>query len=419
MMTAYLHPAQEIARSGRTFWERTVPAVLGHSDITIRSTGTWTMTSQVATSFRRGRLLLAGDAAHRFPHTGGFGLNSGVQDADNLAWKLEAVLNGGAAPGLLDTYESERKPVVERFAAYSVANHEKLDEVTKPLGVSNRALGTATRVVGRAPFRWVPDRIMAPLAERAVLAQTGRTADLGTDSARGRHLRTHVASTVPDQLEHFVATGLEFGYCYTGALTAPSAGEEPMEGDGIRHHVPTTWPGRRLPHTDVFHADRSRPIHHLVRPRGLTVLTGDASAWTDSVRELLANPPFPLEVVAIRSDARTAGDQRLHELLEVGDFGSVVVRPDGHVVWRSDQPAAKAAPGFVQFLHQQWFPLWGRPSRGNPMTPLPLRRQQTWPVPRGDAGHRREDERCVRSSRRPPTRSADAGVDRRAPAVPI
>ena len=56
-------------------------------------------------------MLLAGDAAHRFPPTGGFGLNTGVQDAHNLAWKLALVLRGHAPAHLLESYEAERKPV--------------------------------------------------------------------------------------------------------------------------------------------------------------------------------------------------------------------------------------------------------------------------------------------------------------------
>lgn len=90
--------------------------MLNGNDFELESTGTWVMTSQTADSFRQGRLLLLGDAAHRFPHTGGFGLNSGVQDAHNIVWKLDAVLSGAASDSLLNTYDTERRPVVEKFA---------------------------------------------------------------------------------------------------------------------------------------------------------------------------------------------------------------------------------------------------------------------------------------------------------------
>ena len=78
-----------------------------------RSTGCarWRATSDVARRFQDGRVFLAGDAAHLMPPNGGFGGNTGIHDAHNLAWKLALVLKGVAGPALLDTYEAERKPV--------------------------------------------------------------------------------------------------------------------------------------------------------------------------------------------------------------------------------------------------------------------------------------------------------------------
>jgi 2-polyprenyl-6-methoxyphenol hydroxylase-like FAD-dependent oxidoreductase len=89
-----------------------VRAGLGRSDIpiTIENVMHWDSTADVADRFRAGRILLAGDAAHVMPPNGGFGGNTGVQDAHNLAWKLALVLNGLASPELLSTYEPERRP---------------------------------------------------------------------------------------------------------------------------------------------------------------------------------------------------------------------------------------------------------------------------------------------------------------------
>ncbi len=103
-------------------------------DLEIVTIATWTMTAQVAPRFRDGRFFLVGDAAHRFPPTGGLGLNTGVQDAHNLAWKLAAVEQGRAGPELLDSYERERRPVAQRNAEVSLANALKLIDVPVALG---------------------------------------------------------------------------------------------------------------------------------------------------------------------------------------------------------------------------------------------------------------------------------------------
>ncbi len=89
-----------------------VRAALGRDDIpvTIENVMHWDSVAEVAERFRAGRILIAGDAAHAMPPNGGFGGNTGVQDAHNLAWKLAAVLKGVAGPELLSTYEPERRP---------------------------------------------------------------------------------------------------------------------------------------------------------------------------------------------------------------------------------------------------------------------------------------------------------------------
>lgn len=100
-----------------------IRAALGSDEvpIAIENVMPWRAEADVAERFQRGRVFLAGDAAHVMPPNGGFGGNTGVQDAHNLAWKLAMVLEGQAGPDLLDTYEPERRPVAEFTAeqAYS------------------------------------------------------------------------------------------------------------------------------------------------------------------------------------------------------------------------------------------------------------------------------------------------------------
>ncbi|WP_033823594.1 FAD-dependent monooxygenase [Kitasatospora sp. MBT63] len=91
-------------------------------EVTVRDTMAWRMDARLAAGYRRSRVLLAGDAAHVVPPTGGHGMNTGIGDADNLAWKLAAVTAGRAADALLDTYEAERRPLARQVIDLSQAN---------------------------------------------------------------------------------------------------------------------------------------------------------------------------------------------------------------------------------------------------------------------------------------------------------
>ncbi|CAM9420896.1 unnamed protein product, partial [Discosporangium mesarthrocarpum] len=120
-------------------WVRNVIGPAGEGlSMKIQSVRTWTMNALVAESFRdkqSGKVILAGDAAHQFPPAGGFGLNTGIQDAHNLAWKLAAIYHGTCNPGILKSYEEERRPVAVRNCALSVHNYRRSLRVAKTLGV--------------------------------------------------------------------------------------------------------------------------------------------------------------------------------------------------------------------------------------------------------------------------------------------
>ncbi|MEE3120682.1 MAG: FAD-dependent monooxygenase, partial [Pseudomonadota bacterium] len=108
-----------------------INAALGRDDIEVamKNVSPWVMTAQVAARYRHGRAFLLGDAAHRFPPAGGLGLNTGMGDAQNLAWKLAMVKNGMAEDGLLDSYDTERKAVAETNSAQSMENAMRMFEL--------------------------------------------------------------------------------------------------------------------------------------------------------------------------------------------------------------------------------------------------------------------------------------------------
>ena len=121
--------------------------------ITVLATNTWTMHAEVAEAFQSpcGRVFLAGDAAHRFPPAGGFGMNTGLQDAHNLAWKLAWALAEGPrgsssnSKALLRSYERERRPVATANTALSLRNYEKSATTARALGLDPYLAKAAVR----------------------------------------------------------------------------------------------------------------------------------------------------------------------------------------------------------------------------------------------------------------------------------
>lgn len=154
---------------------QTVQKAIGRTDLPIDliTTGRWDLAALVADSFAAGRVFLAGDAAHQLPpNRGGFGANTGIDDAHNLAWKLAAVLSGESAPQLLDTYDAERRPVADLrhdqifaradFKAHvetSTSDTPILDDSALELGQLYRSAGIAGAEVdlppARRPDQWV------------------------------------------------------------------------------------------------------------------------------------------------------------------------------------------------------------------------------------------------------------------------
>jgi putative polyketide hydroxylase len=166
--------------------------------VELLTTGRWELAALIADRFRSGRVFLAGDAAHQLPpNRGGYGANTGIEDAHNLAWKLAAVLRGDAAPTLLDTYDDERRPIAwlrhdQIFARADYKAHlddpandvDIIDDVAMELGQLYRS----TAVVGASdqlppalrPEQWAgqPGTRAPHLALRASDGQTTSTLDL-------------------------------------------------------------------------------------------------------------------------------------------------------------------------------------------------------------------------------------------------
>jgi putative polyketide hydroxylase len=113
LMHHFLQPGEEAKEFTPEVLVQIIRSAFGLTDIRVRILGVapWVMSPKVAGKFRHGRIFFTGDAAARLSPAGGMGMNTGLQSAHNLAWKLAAVVHGEALESLLDTYERERQAV--------------------------------------------------------------------------------------------------------------------------------------------------------------------------------------------------------------------------------------------------------------------------------------------------------------------
>lgn len=327
-------PHEQIEEYTPDVMTRKIKAALGRDDIDIQITSMshWRMTAQVAARFRSGRIFLVGDAAHRFPPTGGLGMNSGIGDAHNLAWKLAMVLGGRGAPGLLDTYEQERRPVVQTNCDESLRNFERMSEVAEAFGIEV------------ADARWVNERLRSPtmraLPEKVRSWTERQVQSLGESILSRYHkdvaVRDRVLTAIEQQRSHFDRIGLDLGYSYEEGAILPD-GTPAESSNQVSSYVPSTRPGARFPHFWMDGNLRQRGTRSIVDYRTSTLLLGAAVATLPADGAALAQlesshgvRPFWLAHADIPLCHRAA----VHEFLQLGADGALLIRPDGHVAWR-------------------------------------------------------------------------------------
>jgi 2-polyprenyl-6-methoxyphenol hydroxylase-like FAD-dependent oxidoreductase len=248
-------------------------------DLDLRLVRPWVLSAGVASRYRHGRVLLAGDAAHTIPPTGGLGLNTGVQDAHNLAWKLAAVLNGTASPDLLETYEQERRPVAIGNIEHSLGNLQKMNDLNRVVGLDQSRLYRLHALQNSAPFRLLPKQWQKTAVDRMLRRAFRKLAILEADRLRGTRARQAFAQRLPDQAPHYRSLGLDLGFRYQAGALVPEATAQ--AGDGVMDYRPTTCPGARLPHFWIRKNGARVSIHDVLGPGAFTLLvhTAGAGAW--------------------------------------------------------------------------------------------------------------------------------------------
>jgi 2-polyprenyl-6-methoxyphenol hydroxylase-like FAD-dependent oxidoreductase len=264
-----------------------VEAALGASipQLKIMGARQWVMSAQVARTYRSGNAFLAGDAGHRFPPTGGLGLNTGVADIDNLCWKIAAVEEGWANPGILDSYEPERRTVAQTNMQQSLVNAMRMMSVFQALGYAPGAPCDPADF-GR--------RLSDPVS------------------------RVAVDAAIADQKDHFDSLRLQLGYAYGDALS-----DDAMLP--VSQFVPKAVPGARLPHIALRDG---RSTLDLAGTNGFVLLCGlKAEAWKPIANACRA----PIAILTEGADFEAAhGSWSAHMGLE--PTGALLVRPDGHLL---------------------------------------------------------------------------------------
>ncbi|WNI18746.1 FAD-dependent monooxygenase [Actinacidiphila sp. ITFR-21] len=267
-----------------------VRAVGREFDFEILSMLPWVRRQLVADHYRSGRVFLAGDSAHLTSPTGGFGMNTGLLDAVNLSWKLAAVLDGWGGETLLDSYETEQRPVAIRNVTEAGDNLKRM----------------------------LQPRVAKP--EAAVFAG---------DSAEATQARKEYGQRYTEMMaREWFTIGIHLGYLYEGSPVIVPDGT-PAPELTVSTYTPTARPGSRAPHVWLS------PQRSTLDEFGLrfALLRFDAAADAGPLLAAAQAGSVPIRLVDVDSAEAAA----LYEK------PLVLVRPDGQVAWRGDDAADAAA----------------------------------------------------------------------------
>ncbi|NMO05047.1 2,4-dichlorophenol 6-monooxygenase [Gordonia sp. TBRC 11910] len=285
-------------------------------EITIKNISQWQINHVVAKEYRKGRVFIGGDAAHRHPPANGLGSNTSVQDANNIAWKLAMVVSGQADDSLLDSYSQERQPVGRQVVDRAMASVELLGKLTPAFGITagqdeQQGWETIHEYFGDSP-----------------------------DSERKREA---VQAVLDANDYQFNCHGVELGQRYASGGIVSTDPMPPYTRDPELYYHPTSTPGAVLPHAWLQHGDDRVSTLDLV-DGNFTVITGiGGDDWLSAASEVAGE-------LGIVIDGRKVGPREEYDDVfgewkkasEIHDAGVLIVRPDRHVAWRatsmSDDP---------------------------------------------------------------------------------
>jgi len=272
-------------------------------EVKIKGVKGWKSCAKMANTFQSGRVFLVGDSAHQYPPTGGLGLNCGVGDIHNLVWKIAAVEHGWAGSGLLESFNTERPPVAHTNMVQSVQNEMKSALVYQALG---QDIG---KPINKAEL---DRRLNDPSCREAITA------------------------AIAAQEEGFDSLRLQIGYIY---------GEQQnvYEGTPINVYVPKGIVGERLPHAELTGGGSTLDlVHH----DGFVIFAAKESAHWHGLAEVCR---IPLKILVEGRDF-TLKFGNWAESLGLGKGGALLIRPDGHILYRAETADEERASAMLGAL---------------------------------------------------------------------
>lgn len=348
------------------------------TDVTVLNAKPWAMGAAVATRYRQGNVFLAGDAAHIVPPSGAFGMNTGIQDAHNLAWKLALVLNQTFdAESLLQSYEAERKPIAIANMNLSVDNFHEALQVARIIGLDFDMAQSLNSVLNGPWSSWAPESVRKHMLNAAM--SSGLLVGQALASARRKELEEIFSSGRTLRLQY---PKEDVGFGYTGKdayvyvepeiIEAVQLASLPKPRDAP--YAPCCLPGYRLPHVDleVVHSSigdfpsttiSSLDIADSVGTRFvLFIQHGTGCHWVQHLPSDYDSPVLVDVSIPTNSNSKNDGSEtidindhtrklcHIHVLLKDSDailasemsrlqevFGGfplgILVRPDGHIAW--------------------------------------------------------------------------------------
>jgi putative polyketide hydroxylase len=257
--------------------------------IEIMSISPWDATARLIDHFRDGRVFFAGDAARTITPAGALGMNTGLIDANNLAWRIALAVRGFASERLLDDYDTERMAHSEDIVSASVDNLK----------------GVVTGHRNAGPAAHAPPKPGGPPPNRSQM-------------------------------------GLYLGFTYSSGSILSDGNVHVQLEDPRNDYVPSAVPGARAPHLWLDPRYGLSTID--LFGGGFSLLAANAAAWSAGVEAIALDHAFPLRLRDIRALSRT--DEIVEEwqkLYDVSEDGAVLVRPDGMVAWRHAHKTDDAA----------------------------------------------------------------------------